>query len=460
MEEKKNPLGEDPILKLLIRFSVPAMVGMMVNALYNIVDRIFIGNSPDLGPNGLGGLTIAFPIMIIMMSLGVLFGIGGATLFSIRLGQKKPEESARALGNAAAMLMISGVSVLVIGQLFLPRLLQIFGASETILPYASEYMRIILLGAPFWITSMGLNNFIRADGNPRIAMVTMLLGAGVNVVLDPLFIYGFRMGMTGAALATVISQTLSFSWVLAYFLGKRCNIRLEKKNLRIHRSTATRIFSLGLPNFSLNLASSLLNTVLNHSLIFYGGDIAVSGMGVINSLQTLLFMPVIGLNQGVQPVISFNYGARKFHRVRRAVGMAIVGATLIVVTGFTVTRLFPIQLISLFNRDPELLDFGTKALSAWLLMFPVVGFQIIAANFFQAIGRYRSAMFLTLTRQIILLVPALLIFPRFWGMNGLLHAAPFADFFSFLLTGVWFLAGIRRLSAMAPPPEDPVRTIS
>ena len=446
--EHENPLGTEKISKLLVRFSIPAIVGMMVNALYNIVDRIFIGNAPDIGSNGLGGITIGFPLMLITLAFGVLFGIGGATLFSIRLGQKRKQDAEKVLGNAFVLLILSGTIYAIVGLIFLEPLLVMFGASATILPYSMEYMRIIFLGTVFQLLSMGMNHFIRADGSPKIAMYTMFLGAGTNILLDPLFIYVFKMGMGGAAWATIIAQGISATWVVLYFFGKRSRIKLQVKNFVLSQANVIKIMSLGLPGFLLQLAGSLLNTLLNRNLLFYGGDIAVSGMGVINSIQTLMIMPIIGLNQGVQPLVSFNFGAEKYDRVKQAIKLAMIAATLIVTIGFVITRLFPRQLISMFNRDPEMLAFGNMAVYSWFLMLPVVGFQIIGANFFQAIGRSKTAMFLTLTRQIIILIPAVLIFPQYWGIEGLLYAAPFADVLSTLLTGTFFFMVLKDLTRL------------
>lgn len=448
-----NPLGVEKVSKLLVKFSVPAIIGMVVNALYNVVDRIFIGNSPDLGTNGIAGITIGFPIMIILLAIGVLFGIGGATLFSMKLGEKKPEEAENALGNTFIMLVISGVLFTILGQIFLKPLLVSFGASENVLPYAMEYMRIIFFGSAFQILSMGMNNFIRADGNPKIAMLTMFLGAGINIALDPLFIYVFKMGMTGAALATILSQLISTIWVIQYFLGHRSKNKLKAKYMKPNLHIITRITSLGLPGFLMQLANSLLNAILNKNLMIYGGDVAITAMGVINSIQTILLMPIIGLNQGVQPIISFNFGAKKYDRVKTAAQLAIIASTVIVAVGFIIVRIFPTAMIAFFNKDAELLKFGKYALLTWFLFLPVIGFQIIAANFFQAIGRSKSAMFLTLTRQVILLIPALIIFPKIWGINGLLHAAPFADLLSAILTGIWFYLAIKNLQ------EDSIENI-
>lgn len=446
--EHANPLGEERIVKLLARFSIPAIVGMMVNALYNIVDRIFIGNSDYLGTNGLAAATVCFPIMIIVLAVGLLFGIGGATLFSIKLGEGKKEEAERVLGNAFVLLVLGGIVVSILGLAFMRKLLIYFGASDATLPYAEEYMSVIFFGSVFQVVSIGLNHFIRADGSPKIAMLTMFFGAGLNTVLDPLFIYVFRMGMAGAALATILSQMASASWVTLYFLGRKCKNRLRVRNMHLKLKILYTIVILGMPNFLLQVANSFLNITLNKTIYTYGGNIAVSGMGVVNSIQTLLLMPIIGLNQGVQPIVSYNFGAKKYDRVKSAAKSAIFAATTVVMIGFVITRLFPVQLVSMFNRDEELLAFGKHAVKAWFMLLPVVGFQIIGSSFFQAIGRAKSAMFLTLTRQVILLLPAIIVFARLFGLKGILYAAPFADFFSFVLTFIWFGFGIRSLTKL------------
>lgn len=440
-----NPLGEDKVSKLLMKFSVPAIVGMMVNAAYNIIDRIFIGNTPDLGTKGLAGITIGFPIMIILLSIGILFGVGGATLFSIKLGEGKKEEAEKVMGNAFAILVISGLIFTIIGELFLKEILILFGASKEVLPYSMTFMRIIFIGAVFQVVSMGMNSFLRADGQPTLAMITMFMGAGTNIVLDVVFIIWMNMGMAGAGLATITGQFLSSMWILSYFFGKKCNTKLRFKNMKLDMKIIKRITSLGMPGFLMQLVNSLLNVILNRSLLIYGGDLAVSGMGIVNSLQTILLMPVTGLNQGVQPIVSFNFGAKKFPRVKEAEKLAITVATAIVLVGFVVTRIFPEQLVSMFNREPKLVEFASYALKTWFMCLPVIGFQIIASNYFQSIGRSRTAIFLTLTRQVIFLIPALFILPKFWGMNGLLHSAPLADFLSFILTATFFYFGIKRL---------------
>lgn len=446
IKEQVNPLGTEKISTLLMKFSIPAIIGMVVNALYNIVDRIFIGNAADLGSNGLAGITIGFPIMIILLSIGILFGVGGATLFSIKLGQGKLDEADEVLGNTFTMLLISGVLFMVLGQIFLSPMLRIFGASEAVLPYAMTYMRVIFFGAVFQILSIGMNNFLRADGQPKLAMITMFVGAGTNIILDPLFIYVFKMGMAGAAFATILSQFISMAWILMYFFNKERKHRIQLKYMRIKSNVFSEVTALGMPGFLMQLSNSLLNVILNKSLLFYGGDIAISGMGVVNSVQTILLMPIIGLNQGVQPIVSFNFGAKKYDRIKLAEKLAIITATIIVTLGWILTRIFPSQIVSLFNNEPELIKFGSIALKSWFLCLPVIGFQILGANFFQAVGRPRSSMFLTLTRQVLILIPAIIIFSKLWGIHGILYAAPFADALSAILTGVWFYFGIRTLN--------------
>ncbi len=448
-QEHANPLGVEPIFKLLVRFSVPAIIGMLVNAFYNVVDRIYIGNSPSLGANGIAGITIAFPIMIILLAMGVLFGIGGSTLFSIRLGQKKPEQAQEVLATSFLLLVLSGLFFLVLGQVFLSDILRLFGASAEVLPYAKEYMRFIFFGAIFQVTSMGLNHFIRADGNPKIAMLSMFLGAGTNIILDPIFIYALDWGMAGAALATVISQSLSFIWVVAYFLGKKSKIKLKIKRFCFQRTVVLTIVSLGMPSFLLQITSSLLNVILNKTLLLHGGDLAISALGIVHSLQTLLFMPVIGIRQGVQPLISYNFGAKQYDRVKEATKLGIYSATAVIMVGYIATRLFPTALVSMFNREPQLLELGTHALRSWFLLTPLVGYQVIASNFFQAIGKSRIAMLLTLSRQVLFLIPAILIFAHFFGLEGILYSAPVADGLSSLLTTFFLIPGMKNLERRA-----------
>ena len=364
MQEKNRRLGTAPIGQLLVQFSIPAIIGMVVNALYNIIDRIFIGNAPDLGANGLAGITIGFPIMILQLSIGLLFGVGGATLFSIRLGERNEKGATQALNTAFVLLITSGALFMMIGTMFLEPLLVLFGASETVLPYSAAYMRIIYFGSIFQILGLGMNNFLRADGQPKLAMMTMFFGAGTNIILDPIFIFGFKMGMAGAAWATIISQFISMSWTLFYFMNPKNTHHIRLNQLKWNWQDVLNIMALGMPNFLTNIGSSILNLTLNKTLLIYGGDIAVSGMGIVNSITTFLVMPVIGINQGVQPIISFNFGAKQYSRIIKAEKLAMMAATVITTGGWILTRLFPELIIGLFNKSPELMAFTEPALHA------------------------------------------------------------------------------------------------
>lgn len=434
--DRSKQLGEEKVAKLLLKFSLPAIIGMLVNALYNVVDRIFIGNG--VGSLGIAATTIAFPIMLIILGFAMLIGIGATSLISIRLGEKKKEEAEIILANG--IVMLAGVSLIisVLGLVFLEPLLKLFGASEAVLPYAKEYVRIILWGSVFQCVSFGVNGFIRAEGDPKTAMVTMLIGAVLNTILDPIFIFVFKWGIAGAAYATILAQLIAAIWMFKYYFSGKSLLKLHWQNCKLNPAVVSSIFAIGSAPFAMQMAACLLTVILNNSLSLYGGDVAISGMGVIHSVITLILMPIFGINQGVQPIIGFNYGAQKFDRVKEALKLAMLAATIIVSIGFVAIQLFPEQIISVFNReDGELIAFGTHALRTFLIFLPIIGFQIIGANYFQAVGKPKQAMFLSLSRQVLLFIPALLILPRIFGLDGILMAGPASDLLSSLITGLW-----------------------
>ncbi|MTI94158.1 MAG: MATE family efflux transporter [Firmicutes bacterium] len=439
-------LGTENITKLMLRFSVPAIVGMMVNALYNMVDRIFVGNG--VGSLALAGITVAFPMLMIIMAFAVLLGIGASTLISIRLGQQKDQEAEAIMGNAFVMMFVFSVLITIAGQFLMEPMLMAFGASATALPYAREYASVVLWGTMFFMFGMGMNNFIRAEGNPRMAMLTMVVGAFANIALDALFIFVFNWGIRGAAVATVISKGISAALVLYYFLNGRGHLKLSLSKIRLNRSYIFGILTLGLAPFAMNFSASLLNVVLNNSLRAYGGDLALSAMGIVSSVATFFLMPIIGITQGIQPIVGYNYGAQNFGRVKDALFRGIVAATGICLLGYLLINAFPIQLVSLFNRDDaELVQFGARAMRLFLLAMPVIGFQAVGAIYFQAVGRPKHAAFLSLSRQVLILIPALLILPRFFGIDGVFYAGPVADLTSALLTAVWVFIEVRKLNA-------------
>lgn len=442
--DQANQLGEGKVINLLLKYSIPAIVGMIVNALYNIVDRIFIGHG--VGTLAITGLTVGFPIMNILMAFGMLVGVGATSLISIRLGEQKKDEAEQILGNAAMLLIIISISITCLGLIFLNPILKIFGASNEALPYANQYLSIILAGSIFQAIGFGLNNSIRAQGSPKIAMATMLIGAVLNTILDPIFIFVLGLGVQGAALATILSQAVSAAWVLHFFLSGRSVLKLQIKNIRLSRSIALKILAIGSAPFALQMGASVLNAVLNKTLSTYGGDVAIAAMGVIMSVNMLILMPIFGINQGSQPIIGYNYGAKKFHRVKETLKLAILAATAVAFLGFVATRLFPHQLIGLFNsEDKELLKVGSRALSIFLMMLPIVGFQIVSSNYFQATGKPKQAMFLSISRQFLLLIPALMILPRFFGLDGAWMAGPVSDVGAFLITGFWLYKELKHL---------------
>jgi putative MATE family efflux protein len=444
--DRSQELGEKSVFSLLMKFSIPAMVGMIVNALYNVVDRIFVGQG--VGSLAIAGITVCFPLFAVNMAFSMLIGIGGAALISIRLGERKQEDAEIVLSNGLLALLILAAVMTVFGLLFIDPLLRFFGASEDVLPYARDYMSIILWGAVFQYTSFGMNHYIRAEGNPRTAMLSMIIGAVANTGLDPLFIYTFHMGVKGAALATILSQAISMVWVLSYFIRGNSLLKFHKKNFRVHTRVLGDIVSIGSAPFAMQLASSVLNIIMNNSLRSYGGDLAISAMGVINSISMMILMPLFGLNQGAQPIIGYNYGARNYNRVKATLKAAIVAATVIVSIGFLITQIFSRQLISIFNsKDSELINLGSAGLRIFMFMLPIIGFQIISSNYFQATGKPKYAMVLSLSRQVLLLIPALLILPRLFGLGlkGIWLSGPTADLGASLITALLLIRELRHL---------------
>ncbi|MBK5239694.1 MATE family efflux transporter [Clostridium sp.] len=449
--DRSKQLGEENIGKLLMKFSIPAIVGMLVNALYNIVDRIFIGRVDTLA---LSGVTITFPISIIIMAFGMLVGIGAAALISIRLGQQKKEAAEHILGNAFTLIIIISLIVTILGLIFLQPMLLKFGASKATLPYAKQYITIILIGTVFQSVGFGLNNIIRAEGNPRIAMFTMLIGGILNTILDPIFIFVLHMGTKGAAIATVISQIVNTIWVLHYFLYGKSVLKICYKNLKLDIKVVKSIFAIGMSPFLMQLAASLVTIISNKSLVKYGGDVSLGAMGAIMSIAMLVLMPIFGINQGSQPIIGYNYGAKRYDRVKHALKLAILAATTITTTGFIIIQLFPEQLINIFSNDPALIAVGAQGIRIYLFMLPVIGFQIVSSNYFQAVGKANISIFLGLSRQVIILIPLLFILPRFFDLNGVWASAPSSDVISSILTAVFLFVEIRHLNKLHGEDKD------
>ncbi len=442
--DDRSSLGRKNIGTLIWDFSIPAITGMLVNALYNIVDSIFVGHG--VGAIGLAAVTIAFPLMIVLMGFGMLVGVGATTLVSIRIGQKKIADAEKILGNAFVLGIVFAVSLSGLMLAFLDEILVALGAGPDVLPYARDFTTLILGGSVFMFTGFGLNNVIRAEGSPRIAMMTMVMSALLNTLLNPLFIFGLGLGIKGSALATVISQALSAVWVVVHFRSRRSYLKLRGANMRPERRIVTDIIAMGSSAFFMQVAASVVAGLFNNILMAHGGQTAVAAMGIINRVSMLTLMPLFGISQGTQPVIGYNYGAKHYHRVREAVVKGSLAATAVAVGGFAVVQLFDAHIIRLFSSDAELVALGAAGLKIFLAMLPIIGFQVIGSSFFQAIGKPLHSLLLSMSRQLLILIPVLLILPRFVGLKGVWLAGPIADLGSTLLTAVLVATQVRRLA--------------
>jgi putative MATE family efflux protein len=443
---QSNDLESKSIGKLLFQFSLPAIVGMLVNALYSIVDRIFVGRG--IGALALSGVAVTFPITAIIMAFGMLVGVGAAATVSIRLGQKDKESAEKILGNAFTLVIIFSLLVTVVGLIFIDPILYAFGASADTFTYAKQFATVILCGVVLQNVGFGLNNMIRAEGNPRIAMMTMLIGAGLNFILNPLFIFGMKLGVVGSALATIFSQAVCSAWVILYFVKGNSMLKLRKVNLKLEGAIFKDILAIGISPFSMQLAASLVTVIFNKSLEKYGGDIAIGAYSLITSIAMLIMMPIFGINQGAQPIIGYNYGAKNIARVKKTLLYACIAATMIATVGFILLELFPVQIISVFGNDENLVGLGSKGLRIYLCMLSLVGIQVVCSNYFQAIGKAKKSMFLALLRQVVLLIPLILILPHFFQLDGIWMAGPISDFFAFLITVIMLVYDMKSMDKL------------
>ena len=447
MSNQKH-LGEAPIGKLLLQYSVPAIIGMVVNALYNIVDRMFIGNIPDIGSLAITGVGITMPIMTIVLAFGMLIGIGTTANISLNLGKGNRTTAEKLLGNAFTLSIIVGLAIAITGTIFANPILNLFGASENTLFYAKEYIGIILLGCTFNILSFALNSTVRADGNPKMSSITMVIGCGANIILDYLFIFVLNLGIKGAALATIISQAITFFIILYYYTAGNSNLKLKIENFKLKKHLVTMTFAIGIAPFATQIANSLVQVIANNALKTYGSDLAIGAMTVISSLNIIFMMPIFGINQGCQPIIGFNYGAKKYERAKEAFKYATIAACVICIIGFISIQCFPTQIISLFNNDPELTTLAIKGIRIYLLMMPVVGINIVATSYYQSIGKAKISMFVSLLRQVILLIPFTIILPKFIGLDGVWAAGACADSLSVIITLILLKKEFKQLDKM------------
>jgi len=438
MEHKQTKqLGEASIGKLLYKFSLPATIGTFVNSLYNVVDRIFIGQG--VGPDGLAAAMIAFPIMMMVMAVGMLIGFGSNTLISIKLGEKDKEGAEQILGQALLLFVLFAMFFTLTGLVFLTPLLKLFGASAAVLPLAREYTSIILIGIVFHLISFGANNFIRGEGNPRVAMITMIIGAGLNIILDPIFIFGLDMGMKGAALATIIAQAAAALWVVYYYISGKNVLKVHKHYFKIKWQSTKKVMVIGSPAFFMNFANVFILAFVNNSLKLYGGDIAIAVMGVIFTIYTINFMPIIGISQGAQPIIGYNHGAQNYDRVKKTLLLAVKIVSAFGLAATLLVMLFPKFTFIPFSRgDSQLIPLGKHAIRIIMTMFPFVGFMVITSNYFQSTARPQISLFLSMLRQLIVLIPCIIILPRYFGLDGIWYSYPLSAFVAFLTTTLFF----------------------
>ncbi|NOX89799.1 MAG: MATE family efflux transporter [Calditrichaeota bacterium] len=443
-DKRSRALGEERIAPLLFRLSVPATVGMLAMSLYNVVDTIFVGRG--LGALAIAGISIVMPIQMLIFSSAQTLGIGAASIISRRLGARDLPGAENAFGNV--ILLTLGVSALIVflGYLFADELLFLFGSQGEMVPYARDYFLYILAGTPFLIFDMVFNNVNRAEGNVKIAMITMIIAAVLNIIFDPIFIFGFGLGVKGAAIASDLSQFLTLLFLIYYFYSGRSILKFRLKYFKPNFSIIREILAIGASSFARHGAASVLAAILNHSLFIFGSELAVAIYGIINRILRMTFMPLFGLLQAFLPIIGYNYGAKNYERVRKTLHLSVKYATLIVLFIFSALMIFAGPIFSIFSKNAQLIAEGSRALRIILLLTPLIGLQVIGAGYFQALGKALPAFILAIARQILFLLPLILVLPLFFRLNGIWMAFPLADFLSVCVTLLMVLPEWRRLT--------------
>ena len=438
---KNDPhiLGKERIGKLLLQYSIPAIIGMTITSIYNIIDSIFIGHG--VGPMAIAGLAISFPLMNLVVAFCTLVSAGGSTLASIRLGQKDMKGATEILSHTLMLCITNSLFFGILSFIFLDDILTFFGASADTLPYARSFMQVILLGTPITYTMIGLNNVMRAT-----SMVTVV----ANIILAPIFIFHFEWGMRGAATATVISQLIGMVWVVSHFTKKDSTVHFEGNIWKMKPRIVQSIFAIGMSPFLMNVCACAIVIIINNSLQNYGGDMAIGAYGIINRLLTLYVMIVLGLTMGMQPIVGYNFGAQKIDRVKQTLRLGIISGVVITSSGFVICEFFPHAVSALFTDSDELIDLAVGGIRLTVLMFPFVGAQIVIGNFFQSIGKAKVSIFLSLTRQLLYLLPCLLLFPNWWGLEGIWISMPVSDALAFITAVISLMIYIKKVSKQHP----------
>lgn len=445
MTEQNTPLalGTERIGKLLMQYAIPAIIAMTASSLYNMVDSIFIGHG--VGALAISGLALTFPLMNLAAAFGSLVGVGASTLISVKLGQKDYDTAQRVLGNVLVLNVIIGLLFTVVTLIFLDPILYFFGGSDATVGYARDYMVVILLGNIITHIYLGLNAVLRSAGHPQKAMYATIATVLVNTLLDPLFIYVFNWGIQGAAIATITAQVLALIWQFKLFSNKNELLHFHKGIYRLKKKIVYDSLAIGMSPFLMNLAACFIVILINQGLQKYGGDLAIGAFGIVNRLVFIVVMIVMGLNQGMQPIAGYNYGAQQYLRVRKVLIVTIVAATLVTTFGFLVGMLMPELAVSIFTTDEELIRLAAKGLRITVVFFPIIGFQMVTSNFFQSIGMASKAIFLSISRQVLILIPCLLILPRYYGQFGVWVSMPVSDISASLIAGSMLIWQMKKL---------------
>ena len=453
-------LGTERIRKLLVQYAVPAIIAMTASSLYNMVDSIFIGHG--VGPLAISGLALTFPLMNLAAAFGSLVGVGAATLVSMRLGQRDYDTAGKVLGNVFMLNLIIGVAFSIVTLLFLDPILYFFGASEATVGYAREYMTVILLGNVITHMYLGLNSVLRASGHPRKAMYATINTVVINTVLDPLFIYGFGWGIRGAAIATVLAQVISLVWQFRILSDRRELLHFRRGIYRLHAKIVRDILAIGMSPFLMNLAACFIVILINKGLKEFGGDLSIGAYGIVNRVAFFFVMVVMGLNQGMQPIAGYNFGAQQYDRVLRVLKLTAIGATCVTTCGFLLGELMPRLAVSLFTKDAELVRLAAEGMRITFVCFPIIGFQMVATNFFMSIGMAGKAIFLSLSRQLLFLLPGLVLLPplfdqytQWTGSWGVWCAMPLSDLLASIVAFLMLMHQLRGFRRLVGPDSAP-----
>ena len=449
-KNKKVPteLGTERIGKLLTQYAIPAIIAQIAASLYNLIDRAFIGHIPNVGTDAISGLTNTFPFMNLSVAFGAMIGVGGATLLSVRLGQRDYDSAKNILGNLVTLNIIVGVIFAAVSFLFIDEVLLFFGASENTLPFARDYMEIILLGNIITHLYFGINAAIRSAGHPQQAMLATIITVIMNAILTPILIFVFDMGIRGAALATILAQAITLIWQTKLLSNPNELLHLQRGIYKLKSDIVKKILRIGMSPFLINTAACMVVIIINkglrdNSISIDDGDISTAAYGISNSMQFIFVMIVLGLTQGMQPIVSYNYGAKHPDRVRKALTLTMLWATLVTTIGFVVCVGFPELVARIFTSEPLLIEQASWAMRVMCIFMPVIGFQLVATNFFQSIGKVNKSIFLSLTRQVLMLIPLLITLPHFFGIKGVWYSMPISDVIAAILTVITLVLQFR-----------------